>query len=99
MLFLQFQIISMLLSTAAVIFHVIAARHVSKKDDTMLKNYRRYARTSTTVSIFFLGVAYILAWRNITTPSKHDVKINAVHLMMILFPATLLELYVSNKKD
>ena len=89
----------MVSSTTAVIFHILAARVAkgSKNKDKLAK-YRQNARMLTTVSILLLGIAYVLAWNKITNPSKHDVKINAVHLMMILLPATLLELYIANRE-
>ncbi len=94
-LFLHIQIVSMLFSTSAVVFHILATKH---KDKLKMGKYRHYARITTAISIFLLGAAYMLALKNLTRPSGHDVTLNAIHLMFILLPASIMEIYLANRE-
>ncbi len=95
-LFLHLQIVSMLFSTSAVVLHV-AAEHAKDKDKSKMYKYRNYARITTALSIFLLGAAYALAWKNLTRPSGHDVQLNAIHLLLILLPASIIEIYIATR--
>jgi preprotein translocase subunit SecY len=97
-LFLHIQIVSMLFSTSAVVFHVLAAEHAKDKDKSKMDKYRHYARITTALSIFLLGAAYVLALNNLTRPSGHDVQLNAIHLMLILLPASIMEIYIATRE-
>lgn len=90
----------MLFSTSAVVFHILAAEHAKDKDKDKSKmdKYRLYARITTAISIFLLGAAYMLVLKNLTRPSGHDVTLNAIHLMFILLPASIIEIYLANRE-
>ena len=94
-LFVYIQILSMACSTVAVFNHLKAANKSNSLRST--KRYKKWARLFTAGSILLLGAAYSLAWADVTQPSKHDVKINTVHLMGVLFPITLLEILVATE--
>jgi hypothetical protein len=94
-LFVYIQILSMACSTVAVFYHLKAANKSNSLRST--KRYKKWARLFTAGSILLLGAAYSLAWADVTQPSKHDVKINTVHLMGVLFPITLLEILVATE--
>ena len=94
-LFVYIQILSMACSTVAVFYHLKAANKSNSLRST--KRYKKWARLFTAGSILLLGAAYSLAWADVTQPSKHDVKINTVHLMGVLFPITLLEIVVATE--
>jgi preprotein translocase subunit SecY len=88
----------MLFSTSAVVFHILAAEHAKDKDKSKMDKYRLYARITTAISIFLLGAAYMLVLKNLTRPSGHDVTLNAIHLMFILLPASIIEIYLANRE-
>jgi hypothetical protein len=94
-LFVYIQILSMACSTVAVFYHLKATNKSNSLRST--KRYKKWARLFTAGSILLLGGAYSLAWADVTQPSKHDVKINTVHLMGVLFPITLLEILVATE--
>jgi hypothetical protein len=94
-LFVYIQILSMACSTVAVFYHLKATNKSNSLRST--KRYKKWARLFTAGSILLLGAAYSLAWADVTQPSKHDVKINTVHLMGVLFPITLLEILVATE--